>query len=91
MASTRSNSPSESWGRVAPSSSAPALKSIQPGLRPAMSDWVEIFAVGTGQPKGVPRPVVNSTICAPAAASAVEATRSLPGAESRLRPFLVTR
>ena len=45
-----------------------------------------IFTVGTGQPKGVPRPVENSTSCAPDRASAVEATRSFPGALSRLRP-----
>ena len=33
----------------------------------------------------------NSTICAPDTASAVDATRSLPGAESRLSPRCVTR
>ena len=49
-----------------------------------------IFTVGTGEANGVPRPVENSTICAPAAASAVEATRSLPGAERRLRPAVLT-
>ena len=37
--------------------------------------------MGTGQPKGVPRPVVKSTICAPLAARAQDATRSLPGAD----------
>ena len=36
---------------------------------------------------GVPRPVVKRTICAPAAAQAVEATRSLPGALRRLSPL----
>ena len=35
--------------------------------------------VGAGAPKGVPRPVVKSTIWAPAAVSAVADTRSLPG------------
>ena len=51
---------------------------------------MEIFTVGTGEANGVPRPVVNSTICAPEAASAVAATRSLPGALSRFKPFVVT-
>ena len=49
---------------------------------------LDIFKVGTGAEKGVPRPVVNKINCAPAAASAVEETRSLPGAESRDRPAL---
>ena len=34
---------------------------------------------GAGAPKGVPRPVVKSTMCAPAAVMAVAETRSLPG------------
>ena len=33
---------------------------------------------------------MNNTICAPAQASAVAATRSLPGALKRLRPFVCT-
>ena len=37
-------------------------------------------------PKGVPRPVVNSTIWHPEAAKAVLATRSLPGALSKFSP-----
>ena len=36
-----------------------------------MSDWVDTFTVGTGQPKGVPRPVVNRISCAPLTARAV--------------------
>ena len=40
----------------------PALKSIQVGLLCANSELVEIFMVGTKVPKGVPRPVVNSTM-----------------------------
>ena len=52
---------------------------------------VAIFIVGTKVPKGVPRPVVKSTIWHPADAKAVEATRSLPGAESRLRPLVSRR
>ena len=51
---------------------------------------LEIFTVGTGEAKGVPLPVVNRTIWAPEAARAVEATRSLPGALSRFRPFSFT-
>ena len=50
-----------------------------------------IFSVGTGHANGVPRPVENSTICAPAEASAVAATRSLPGADSRFKPGVWTR
>ncbi len=45
-----------------------------------------IFSVGTGNPSGVPRPVVNSRTVAPAAASAVEETASLPGASSSASP-----
>ena len=56
-------------------------------LLPASLELVAIFTVGTGDANGVPRPVVKRTICAPAAAQAVEATRSLPGALRRLRPL----
>ena len=45
---------------------------------------------GTGEAKGVPLPVVNNTMCAPEAASAVDATRSFPGALSRFNPFSST-
>ena len=51
-------------------------------------ELVESFTVGTQVPKGVPLPVVNSTMWQPAAASAVEATKSLPGVDSRVTPFL---
>ena len=51
---------------------------------------MEIFTVGAGAPKGVPRPVVKRIMWAPAAVRSVAETRSLPGPESRLRPFLVT-
>ena len=76
---------------VLPSMSCPALKSIQLGLRAARVGLVAIFIVGTKVPNGVPRPVVNNTMWQPADASAVEATRSLPGAESRLRPSFCRR
>ena len=46
--------------------------------------------VGTGQANGVPRPVVKRTIWAPAAARAVEATKSLPGALSKFNPGVLT-
>ena len=46
----------------------------------------KVCLVGTGLPSGVPRPVVNSTMVAPAAASAVEDTASLPGASSSVTP-----
>ena len=51
---------------------------------------LEIFTVGTGDAKGVPLPVVKRTMCAPEAASAVEATKSLPGALNRFKPFSFT-
>ena len=73
---------------VLPSMSCPALKSIQFGLREARVGLVAIFIVGTKVPKGVPRPVVKSTIWHPAEARAVDATRSLPGADRRLRPLV---
>ena len=73
--------------RRSPSSStAPASKSIQPGLRAARSLFDAIFTVGTGKPSGVPRPVVNRITVAPAAASAVDDTASLPGASSSVSP-----
>ena len=73
--------------RRSPSASTrPASKSIQPGLRAASALFEAIFTVGTGKPSGVPRPVVNRIRVAPAAASAVEETASLPGASSRVRP-----
>ena len=73
-----------------PSATGPASKSIHPGLRAARPLLLAIFTVGAGAPNGVPRPVVNSTICAPAAVSAVADTRSFPGPYSRLRPCAVT-
>ena len=51
---------------------------------------VAIFSVGAGAPNGVPRPVLNSTMWAPAAVSAVALTRSLPGPYSIFRPLVVT-
>ena len=45
-----------------PSMIAPALKSIHFGLLSANALLVDIFAVGTKVPNGVPRPVVKSTI-----------------------------
>ena len=62
-----------------PSAMTPALKSIQPGFFSASGVLVEIFRVGAGAEKGVPRPVENRIMCAPAAVIAVADTRSLPG------------
>lgn len=76
---------------VSPSAIVPALKSIQLLLYCARWLLLETLMVGTGLANGVPRPVVNSTICAPAAAKALEATKSLPGACSKFNPFFVTR
>ena len=89
-ATTSSNSLLPTVSRSSPSATTPALKSIQLSFLPASLELLEIFMVGTGHAKGVPRPVVNNTICAPLAASAVAATRSLPGALSRLSPGVDT-
>ena len=75
---------------VLDSSSWPQLKSIHFDLCLASKELLEIFIVGTGEANGVPRPVVKSTMCAPLAASAVLATKSLPGAESRFNPLCCT-
>ena len=56
---------------VASSTKTPQLKSIQLFFLLARGELVEIFTVGTGEANGVPRPVVNKTIWAPDAASAV--------------------
>lgn len=74
-----------------PSTSSPALKSIQLGLFLYRLVFVDIFIVGMNVPNGVPRPVVNNTIWQPAAAKAVDATRSLPGADNKFRPFVRRR
>ena len=90
VSTTRLNKAWVSSSMVLSSTSTPALKSIQLDFLPARRELVAIFMVGTGDAKGVPRPVVNSTICAPAAASAVAATRSLPGADRRFSPGVFT-
>ena len=74
-----------------PSTSFPALKSIQFCFDLKSCELVLIFIVGTKVPNGVPRPVVNKTIWQPEAANAVDATKSFPGAESRLRPLVFNR
>ena len=79
------------WSFVFVSTISPALKSIQPALYPASFELEEIYMAGTRVAKGVPLPVVNRTIWAPDTARAVAATRSLPGADSRLSPFSLTR
>ena len=89
-ARTKSNNSFDTSSILASSTRRPQLKSIQLPFLPASFELVEILTVGTGDAKGVPRPVVNSTICAPEAASAVEATRSFHGALKRLRPFVST-
>ena len=66
------------------------MKSIQLALNSASCVLVEIFIVGTNDPKGVPRPVVKSTSWQPERASAEAATRSLPGACKRFNPGFVT-
>ena len=84
---TKSSSSSESQSSGVPSTMTPQLKSIQFFFLSARRLLVEIFTVGTGLANGVPRPVVKSTMCAPEAASAVEATRSFPGALNRWSPL----
>ena len=61
-----------------------------------LNDWANaefelILRVGAGNPSGVPRPVVNSTIVAPAATNAVDEMPSFPGASSNVRPGLLER
>ena len=89
-ASTWSNSLSPALSRLSPWATVPALKSIQLPFFSKRAVLVEIFTVGAGAPKGVPRPVVNRIKWAPAAMRAVADTKSLPGPESRFRPFRVT-
>ena len=72
---------------ASPSAKVPALKSIQPGLFSDKAVLVEILTVGINVPKGVPRPVVKSTMWQPEAANAVLATRSFPGALNRFKPL----
>ena len=62
------------------------MKSIQCGFFAAISEFDEIFMVGTGNPSGVPRPVVNSSTVAPLAIIAVHDTPSLPGPSSSDSP-----
>ena len=46
----------------------------------AMRELLEIFTTGsTGQPVGVPRPVVKHTTCTPPAANPVTCSMSWPG------------
>ena len=71
---------------VDPSTSPPALKSIQCGFFVAISEFDDTLIVGTGKPRGVPRPVVNNTIVAPLATIAVDETPSLPGDSSNAKP-----
>ena len=52
---------------------------------------VAILTTGAiGLPVGVPKPVVNKTIFAAAATTAVVDSTSLPGVHNKLRPGLVT-
>ena len=78
-ASTFSMNASATASIVSPSTRTPALKSIQPDFFWDKGVFVATLIVGAGPPTGVPRPVVKSTTCAPAAQSAVIAHRSLPG------------
>jgi hypothetical protein len=62
---TKSKNSFVSLGIVLFSSNAPALKSIQDFFLFSRAELLEILAVGTWQPKGVPLPVVKSISCAP--------------------------
>src|SRR5207248_10127771 len=62
-----------------PSSTAPALKSIQCGFFSAIALFDDSLIVGTGNPSGVPRPVVKSSNVAPLTVIAVDDTPSFPG------------
>ena len=87
--STKSTNAASTSSDGLPSTISPALKSIHSGLLDARVLFVDIFAVGTNVPNGVPRPVVKRTIWHPAAARALEATRSLLGTLSRLSHFVL--
>ena len=63
-----------------------ASKSIQPFFLSASEEFVAIFIVGTGAPRGVPLPVVNKIKWQPAAVKLVTATISFPGPFKRLSP-----
>ena len=67
----------------------PASKSIQLFFLLKSSVFVDILIVGSGAPSGVPLPVVNKIICAPAAVRLVTDTISLPGPVSRFSPFVL--
>ena len=87
---TKSKSLEERESKVSPSTKVPQLKSIQLFFLFASVELVAIFTVGTGLANGVPRPVVNKTMCAPEAARAVEATKSFQGALKRFKPCVQT-
>src|SRR5213075_2973730 len=81
------NKSSASWSIVAaPPSNAPASKSIQWGFFAAIAVLEETLSVGTGNPSGVPRPVVKRSTVAPLATRAVDDTPSFPGASSSASP-----
>src|SRR5215831_9831652 len=73
-----------------PVSTAPASKSIQCGFFAAISLFDETLMVGTGNPSGVPRPVVNSSTVAPLTTIAVDDTPSFPGDSSNDSPWSPT-
>lgn len=68
----------------------PVLISMMSGMRSYNVVLVEIFITGTiGFPVGVPRPVVNNTMFAPPATSAVVDSTSFPGVHKRFSPCFV--
>ena len=74
-----------------PTATLPVSISIQCGFSSYSAEFVDIFIVGDGALNGVPRPVVKRMSWAPAAVSAVEETRSFPGAHRRFSPLHTTR
>ena len=65
---------------------SPALKSIQLLFLFARRELEDTLIVGTLAPSGVPLPVVNNIIFAPAAAKLVVDTISFPGPVKRFNP-----
>ncbi|MNV97307.1 hypothetical protein D3C71_1924120 [compost metagenome] len=73
-----------------PSIIVPQFKSMISDIFSNVLVFVDNFTTGViGFPVGVPNPVVNKTILAPAATSAVVLSTSFPGVHKRFKPGLL--
>ena len=76
--------------KVTPEMIGPVSKSTMSGIRCASCEFVESLTTGViGFPVGVPSPVVNRTMLAPAPTCAVTHSTSLPGVHCRFKPGVV--